>query len=76
LIIISGGSGTLNEAAIAYQLDVPIIALKGYGGWSDKLANTFLDGRNRRKIILAKTPEEAVKLALEEAREYKKKYKY
>jgi uncharacterized protein (TIGR00725 family) len=74
IITISGGSGTLTETAIAYQLDIPMIAIKGYGGWSDKLADTFIDSRERRKVILAKTPEEAVKIALEEARKYKEKY--
>lgn len=68
IITISGGSGTLNEIAIAYQLDIPIVAIKGYEGWSDKLAGNFLDGRKRRKILLATNPEEAVKLAIEEAR--------
>jgi len=76
IITISGGSGTLTETAIAYQLDIPMIAIKGYGGWSDKLADTFIDARNRRKVILAKTAEEAVKIALEEAKKYREKYKY
>jgi uncharacterized protein (TIGR00725 family) len=66
IITISGGSGTLTEAAIAYQLNIPIIALKGYGGWSDKLADTYFDGRKRRKVIGANNPEEAVELVLKE----------
>ena len=74
IIAISGGSGTLNETVIAYQLDIPIIVIKGYGGWSDKLADTFIDSRNRRKVISTKTPEEAVKIALEEAKKYRAKY--
>lgn len=76
IITISGGSGTLTETAIAYQLDIPMVAIKGYGGWSDKLADTFIDARQRRKVILAKTAEEAVKIALEEAKKYREKYKY
>jgi len=63
MIIISGGSGTLNEVAVAYQADIPIIALSGTGGWSDKLADSYLDNRQRVKIISAKTPEVAVELA-------------
>jgi len=74
IITISGGSGTLTETAIAYQMDIPMVAIKGYGGWSDKLADTFIDGRNRRKVIAAHTPEEAVKIALEEAEKYRKRY--
>lgn len=71
IISISGGSGTLTELAIAYQADIPMIALTGFGGWSDKLADTFFDGRKRRKIIGVSTPEEAVNLACKLAGEYR-----
>lgn len=64
IIIISGGSGTLTEAAIAYQLNIPIVALVGTGGWSDKLAGSFIDNRNRLKVQSANTPQEAVDLAI------------
>jgi len=63
IITINGGSGTLNEIAVAYQSNIPIIALEGTGGWSDKLINSYLDKRERVKIISAKTPEEAVDIA-------------
>lgn len=66
IITISGGSGTLTELAVAYQANIPMVALTGFGGWSDKLANNFLDGRERMKIIKAVTPEEAVELAFKE----------
>lgn len=68
VISISGGSGTLNELAVAYQADIPMIALTGYGGWSDKLADEYFDERKRRKILAASTPEEAVKLVFFEAK--------
>jgi uncharacterized protein (TIGR00725 family) len=68
VIAISGGSGTLNELAVAYQADIPMIALTGYGGWSDKLADTYFDERNRRKVLAAATPEEAVENAFGEAK--------
>lgn len=74
VIAVSGGSGTLTELAIAYQADIPMVAIQGTGGWSEKLANTFIDARKRRKTFGAKTPEEAVKIALEEAKDYVKKY--
>lgn len=74
VIAISGGSGTLTELAIAYQADIPMIALKGFGGWADKLADQYFDGRNRRKVLAAETPEEAVKLAFEEGKKYRHKY--
>lgn len=63
VIALSGGSGTLTEVAIAYQAGIPVVCLKGFGGWSDKLADTFLDERKRLKFASASTPEEAVDLA-------------
>lgn len=66
IIAISGGSGTLTELAIAYQADIPMVALKGYGGWADEMADKYFDGRNRRKVIGANSPEEAVELAFQE----------
>jgi uncharacterized protein (TIGR00725 family) len=63
IITIGGGSGTLTELLIAYQADIPMVALGGSGGWSDKVADTFLDERHRRKTVRARTPGEAVDLA-------------
>jgi len=65
IITISGGSGTLTEIAIAYQANIPIIAITGTDGWSDKLANEFLDSRKRVLVTAAKTPQEAVDTCLE-----------
>jgi len=64
IIALGGGSGTLTEIAIAYQHNIPIVVLQGTGGWSEKLANTYLDSRNRVRIIGARTAEEAVQKAL------------
>lgn len=74
VIAVSGGSGTLTELAIAYQADIPMVAITGTGGWSEKLAGTFIDKRERQKIFAAKTPEEAMKIALREAKKYVAKY--
>lgn len=74
IIAISGGSGTLTELAIAYQADIPMIALSGFGGWSDKLAGEFFDGRKRRPVLKATTPEEAVESAFTEAKKYRARY--
>lgn len=74
VIAISGGSGTLNELSVAYQADIPMIALKGFGGWADELSDKYFDNRKRRKVIPAETPEEAVEIAFREAEEYRKKY--
>ena len=73
IIAISGGSGTLTELAIAYQADIPMIALKGYGGWADKMADEYFDGRKRRLVIGEDRPEDAVKKELQEAKAYREK---
>ena len=64
IIIISGGSGTLTEAAVAYQLNIPVVAVTGTGGWADKLADTYIDDRRRLRVVPAISPEEAVSLAI------------
>ena len=69
IIIISGGSGTLTEATIAYQLNIPVVALTGTGGWADKLAGTYIDERKRSKIVPSGTPKEAVAFAIKLAQE-------
>lgn len=74
VIAVSGGSGTLNELAVAYQADIPMICITGIGGWSDKLAGTYMDARERRLIIPAAGAEEAVEIAFEEAAKYREKY--
>jgi len=68
VIAVSGGSGTLTELAIAYQSDIPMIVIRGTGGWSDKLKDSFIDGRERRKVLGADSPEDAVRMAIEEAK--------
>jgi len=69
IICIGGGSGTLNEIAIAYQANILIVVLKGSGGWSDKLAGEYLDARKRVRIVAARTPKEAAEMAIELAKE-------
>jgi len=65
IIIVSGGSGTLTETAIAYQANIPMIAMVNTGGWADKLAGTYIDDRKRIKVESASTAEEAVDLAIQ-----------
>ena len=67
VIAISGGSGTLTEVAIAYQANIPVICMTGFGGWADKLADTNLYDRKRVLFQKATTPEEAVELAIKSA---------
>jgi len=64
IITVNGGSGTLTEMLIAYQAGIPIVALKGSGGWSDKMAGKFFDERKRLKVNSASNPRQAVSLAL------------
>lgn len=64
IISIAGGSGTLTEIAMAYQRGIPTIVLQNSGGWSQKLANKFLDERKRQKVVGANTAKEAVVMAL------------
>jgi uncharacterized protein (TIGR00725 family) len=64
IIIISGGSGTLTETAIAYQMNIPVVAITNTGGWADRLAGEYLDKRERLRIGSAMTPEEAVSFIL------------
>lgn len=65
IIIISGGSGTLTETAIAYQMNIPIVALTGTGGWADKLAGEYIDARKRVRVLSANSPQDAVTQALD-----------
>ena len=51
VVAVSGGSGTLSEMAIACQEGKPIAALRGWGGWSGKLADTTLDRRRGRATV-------------------------
>lgn len=72
VIALSGGSGTLNEICVAYQANIPVVTVKGFGGWSDKLADTYLDDRNRYKFASASTVKEALKLATSAIKEERK----
>ncbi len=64
IICLSGGSGTLTEIAIAYQADIPIVVLAGTGGWSERLAGTFLDERKRVLAEAVNDAKAAVDLAI------------
>ncbi len=69
VIMISGGIGTLNELTIAYQ-DKPTVILEGTGGWSDRIRDIAYGGKHLdeagiAELHFAKTPAEAVDLALE-----------
>jgi hypothetical protein len=65
VIVVSGGSGSLNEMVVAYQLNIPIVVVKNTGGWSDKLAGEYIDSRKRMKVEPAENAEEAVAKLIE-----------
>jgi len=72
VIMISGGIGTLNELTVAYE-DKPTVILEGTGGWSDRIREIAYEGKHldeahRATLHFAKTPDEAVDLALSLAR--------
>lgn len=72
VIMISGGIGTLNELTVAYE-DKPTVILEGTGGWSDRIREIAYDGKHldeahRATLHFARTPGEAVDLALSLAR--------
>jgi len=67
VIALAGGSGTLNEVCIAYQAGIPVITVSKFGGWSKKLAGTYLDERKRYKFLVASGPKEALDLAVSAA---------
>src|SRR3990167_5944758 len=68
IITIPGGAGTFAEVCIAYRNKKPNVIIEGINPDYDKLINNYLD---ESKLILtygAKTPEEAVRKAIELAK--------
>jgi len=68
IITIPGGAGTLAELCLAYRYKKPIVVLKGFDKYYDKLINNYLDGSKLVLINSAKTPEEAVKKSIQLAK--------
>jgi len=69
IIAVSGGSGTMNEMLVAYQLNIPIVVIKGTGGWADKMAGKYFDSRKRMKAVPTANPKKAVEKILKLAKE-------
>jgi uncharacterized protein (TIGR00725 family) len=59
VVAVGGGSGTLSEIAVAWQLGKPIVALE-LEGWSGRLAGEAIDARRSDVIHRARSAEEAV----------------
>ncbi len=67
VIALGGGAGTLQEIAVAYRMQKPIVLLRGYGGWVDRLTDEYLDERRLVAFQSTETVEEAVRKALSSA---------
>jgi uncharacterized protein (TIGR00725 family) len=67
VVALAGGSGTLSEIAIAWQLGKPVIGLDlglgAVGGWGERAAGMTIDDRRGDEIRRARSVEEAIALA-------------
>ena len=63
VVAVGGGSGTLSELALAWQLGKPIIGMASAPGWSAKLAGSAVDPRPRDPVLTAETPAQAIEHA-------------
>lgn len=73
IIAIGGGSGTLNEIAVAYQANIPIVVVNKFTGWAKRLSNKYLDERKRLKCVSVTSPEEAYLKAIKLVEERRNK---
>ena len=65
VISLGGGAGTLQEIAVAYRMQKPIILLAGFGGWSDRLSRRkYLDERRLVPFIVTNSAKSAVESCL------------
>jgi uncharacterized protein (TIGR00725 family) len=65
IVVVWGGSWTLNEITIAYQKKIPVVVIEWTWGWADKLNGKYLDDRaktdpDRFICKWVKTPKEAL----------------
>ncbi len=74
IIAIGGGSGTLSEIALAWQMNKMIIAID-FEGWSGNLKSLQLDKRRLDKIFEAENAIRAIEILKENIENYKNKYK-
>lgn len=59
VVALAGGSGTLSELALAWQLGRPVVALEG-DGWAGRLAGEAIDGRRENRVESARDPAAAI----------------
>lgn len=67
VVAVAGGSGTLSELAIAWQLGKPVIGLDlglgELGGWGERAAGITIDDRREDEVRRARSVHEAIELA-------------
>ena len=51
VIAVGGQAGTLTEMGFAWIYDKPLIAVKNFGGWAEKMAGIRIDDRRPDSII-------------------------
>lgn len=51
VIAIGGRAGTLSEIAYAWMFGKPLLAVTGFGGWSEKLAGEKIDDRRDDLVV-------------------------
>ena len=61
VIAVGGGSGTLNEISVSWQMNKLIIGLQ-VSGWSEKLCGKALDKRRKDIIFCSKNASDAIKI--------------
>ena len=77
---IGGGAGTMSEYCYAWTMKRLVIAFKNSGGWSEKVADTKLDLKERYpeyeddRVFGVTTAEEAVRILDEKIDLYKKRH--
>lgn len=58
VVAVGGGSGTLSEIALAWQMGRPVVALVPSGGWAQMLAGETIDDRRSDRVLAASSVEE------------------
>jgi uncharacterized protein (TIGR00725 family) len=80
IIAIGGGAGTLSELALAWMHHRLIVAVR-CGGWSERLADTRIDDRNRYpgipddRVYGVASGSEAVDMAIQLAPSYRRRHR-
>ena len=62
VIAVAGGSGTLSELAMAWQMGKKVICYTGFEGWSKALAGKAVDQTNREQLLAAESLSEILTL--------------